>query len=99
MQRKIKYFPVATNVKFKQDRVNNHTIMEIKTTDSPGVLSRIAEAFRICEVRVKNAKITTFSSHVEDVFFITDYGNHALFSTTQLDGLRKKLSELLDKED
>ncbi len=98
LPRKIKYFPVATNVTFKQDHLHNHTIMEIKTTDSPGVLSRIAEAFRTCKIRVKTAKITTFSSHIEDVFFITDYENHALFSMTQLDCLRTKLSDLLDKE-
>jgi [protein-PII] uridylyltransferase len=98
LPRRIKHFPMATSVSFKQDHINNHTIMEIKTTDSHGVLSRIAEAFRICKIRVKNAKIATFGSHVEDIFFITDYKNHPLFSTTQLDCLREKLSELLDKK-
>jgi [protein-PII] uridylyltransferase len=96
LPRQMRHFTVATNVDFKQDHVNNHTIMEIKTIDRPGVLSRIAEAFKKCKIRVKNAQITTFGSHVEDVFFITDYENHALFSTTQLNCLRQKLFELLD---
>jgi len=98
LPRQMRHFTVATNVDFKQDHINNHTIMEIKTIDRPGVLSRIAEALKNCKIRVKNAQITTFGSHVEDVFFITDYENHALFSTTQLNCLRKKLSELLDND-
>ncbi len=89
---------METKIEFKQDHLNKHTIMEIKTIDRPGVLSRIAEAFKKCKIRVKNAQITTFGSHVEDVFFLTDYENHALFSTSQLDCLRKNLFELLDKD-
>ena len=95
--RHLKHFPVPTRVTFTQDHLNNHTIVEVITTDRPGVLSRLAQALVTCQVRVKKAKIATFGSRVEDVFFVTDYRNHALYSTEQLDCLRDKLSELLDK--
>jgi [protein-PII] uridylyltransferase len=96
--RRLKHFPVPTRVTFTQDRGNNHSIMELITTDRPGVLSRIAQAFVICQVRLKKAKIATFGSRVEDIFFITDYNNNALYSADQLDCLRDKLYQLLDQD-
>jgi len=95
--RQLKHFPVPTRVTFNQDYLNNHTVMELITTDRPGVLSRLAQAFTGCHVRLKKAKIATFGTRVEDVFFITDYKNNALYSTDQLDCLREKLSHLLDE--
>jgi [protein-PII] uridylyltransferase len=94
----IKHFTVPTRVTFTQDHINNHTIMELNTTDRPGVLSRIAQAFAICQVRVKKAKIGTFGTRVEDIFFITDHNNHALYSADQLDCLRDELARLLDED-
>lgn len=96
--RHFEHFAVPTRVKFTQDHINNHTIIKIVTTDRPGVLSRIAQAFVHCEVRVKKAKIATFGTRVEDNFFITDYNNQALYSSEQLNCLRDKLSELLDED-
>jgi len=94
----MKHFTVPTRVTFTQDHINNHTIIEIVSTDRPGVLSRIAQAFVACKVRVKKAKIGTFGSRVEDIFFITDHNNHALYSADQFDCLRDTLAELLDEE-
>jgi len=48
-------------------------------------------------VRIKKAKIATFGLKVEDIFFITDYENHALYSAKQLNCLRNRLSQLLDE--
>ncbi|MEN8220377.1 MAG: [protein-PII] uridylyltransferase [Pseudomonadota bacterium] len=94
----IKQFSVPTRVTFTQDHINNHTITEVNTSDRPGVLSRIAQAFVSCEVRVKKAKIGTFGTRVEDIFFITDHNNHALYSADQLDCLRDELVRLLDED-
>ncbi|MDM8569245.1 [protein-PII] uridylyltransferase [Thiotrichales bacterium HSG1] len=94
--RQIKHFSVPTQVKFTQDHINNHTVIELITTDQPGVLSRIAQVFISCEVRIKRAKIATFGTKAEDIFFITDYENHALYSSEQLNCLNKELVESLD---
>ncbi len=94
----MKHFTVPTRVTFTQDHINNHTITEIITSDRPGVLSRIAQAFVSCEVRVKKAKIGTFGNRVEDIFFITDHNNHALYSADKLDCLRDELARLLDED-
>jgi len=90
--RQLKHFPVPTRINFKQDVGNNHTVLEVITTDRPGVLSYIAKAFVNCKVRVKKAKIATIGTRVEDIFFITDYANQALCSADQLDCLCEQLS-------
>ncbi len=93
----VKHFPVPTRVVFKVDYVNQHTVMEIVTTDRPGVLSRIAQAMMKCDVRIKNAKIATFGTRVEDTFHITDSHNRPLNLPDQLDKLQEQLSLLLDE--
>jgi [protein-PII] uridylyltransferase len=96
ISRQFKNFPIETQVLFTQSHSYDHTIVEITTLDRPGVLSSIAQTFVSCEVRVKRAKIGSFGSRVEDIFFITDYKNHALYSSAQLDCLRDKLMTALD---
>ncbi|OUD15004.1 [protein-PII] uridylyltransferase [Thioflexithrix psekupsensis] len=96
--RYLKHFPVPTRITFSYDKANNHTVLEVITSDRPGVLSRIAEAFVKCNVRVKRAKIATLGARVEDIFFITDYENRALHSADHLDLLREELSDLLEVE-
>jgi len=68
------------------------------TTDRPGVLSRIAQAFVTCHVQIKKANIGTFGVRVEDIFFVTNHKNNGLCSAEQLECLREKLSELLDEK-
>lgn len=97
ISRQLKHFPVPTRITFSQDMHNDHTVMEVITTDRPGVLSCIAQAFMHCEVRLKKAKIATFGSRVEDIFFITDKNNHALYSPDQLDCLNEHLSHSLEQ--
>jgi [protein-PII] uridylyltransferase len=98
LPRQLKHFPVPTRITFTQDQLNDHTVLELITTDRPGVLSRVAQAFMSCGVLIKKAKIATFGSRVEDIFFITDYKHHALYSADQLDCLREKISLLLDED-
>lgn len=94
--RQIKHFSVPTRLNFKHDPINKHSILEVITTDRPGVLSHIAQAFAACQVRLKRAKIATFGSRVEDIFFITDDNQEALYSADQIDCLCEKLSQLLE---
>jgi [protein-PII] uridylyltransferase len=99
LPRQLKHFPVPTRITFAQDPHNQTlTLMEVITTDRPGILSRIAQAFVSCEVRLHKAKIATFGSRVEDVFYISDMQDQALHSADQLDNLREQLSLLLDAD-
>lgn len=97
MARQIQYFPVPTRVTFSADPSHRHTVMEVVTTDAPGVLSRILHALVACDIRVKSAKIATFGSRVEDIFHITDANGKPLHSSEQYDCIRERVSELLDE--
>ena len=72
MTRQLKHFNIQTRVLFHEDPNQEHSIMEVITSDRPGLLSRIAHAMTQCEVRLKTAKIATFGERVEDIFFITN---------------------------
>ncbi|OQW91973.1 MAG: [protein-PII] uridylyltransferase [Beggiatoa sp. IS2] len=96
--RQLKHFSVPTRISLHYNPHNNYTTLEVITTDRPGVLSCIAQALALCKVRIKKAKVATFGSRVEDIFFVTDHQNNPLHSADQVDCLREELSNLLEVE-
>jgi len=97
ISRQLKHFPIATEIKFHSDTRNLFTTMEVVTQDQPGVLARIAMALVECKAEVLNAKIATFGERAEDIFYITDENNNPIESVEQLNILRDKIIELLDR--
>ena len=81
-----KHFPIPTRIYFHEDPQNQCTILEIITTDQPGLLSEISKAFVEHDVHINSARITTIGSRVEDIFSIT---NSASKTITDQDQLRK----------
>ena len=77
-RRQLKHFPMPTHIYFQTNESGNRTIMEVSTSDRPGLLSRIGWALAKCGVRLHNAKIATFGERAEDVFYVTDRRNQAL---------------------
>jgi [protein-PII] uridylyltransferase len=77
-RRQLKHFTVASEVTFTEDAPNRRTVMEVVTTDRPGLLSQIAAAMAGCGIRIQNAKIATFGERAEDVFFVTDNNEEPL---------------------
>ncbi len=94
--RQLKHFNVKTRVLFHEDTKNQRTIMEVITSDRPGLLSHIARALAACKVRLINAKIATFGERVEDIFFLTDEHNQPLDSDEQRICLMEKIVEALE---
>lgn len=98
LPRKLKHFPIQTEVSFRSDNLNKRTIMEVVALDQPGLLAQIALALVRCNVKVQNAKIATFGEKAEDIFFITDDNNCEVTQQQQLDQIRDTIVELLDSE-
>lgn len=96
--RKLKYFPTPTEITFNNDERNQRTVMELITTDRPGLLSRVGQALDECGVRLQNAKIATFGARVEDVFFVTDKNNQPLHATAQFSKIRDSIIKHLDEK-
>jgi [protein-PII] uridylyltransferase len=97
MARQLKHFNIKTRVLFHEDPHNERTVMEVITSDRPGLLSRIARALAACKVRLLNAKIATFGERVEDIFFITDENNRPLEHDEQKQCLMEKIVEALEE--
>ena len=95
--RVLKHFHTPTQVTFTEDKPNIRTVMELVTSDRPGLLCRIGRAFMECGIRLQNAKIATIGARVEDVFFITDQHNHPLREAHQYLALREALLKNLDE--
>ncbi|MDE2234674.1 MAG: [protein-PII] uridylyltransferase [Gammaproteobacteria bacterium] len=73
--RQVRLFTTTSEVEFAPNPFNGRTVLEIHTSDRPGLLSLIGEALADCNIRLWNAKITTVGERAEDVFFITDTDN------------------------
>jgi [protein-PII] uridylyltransferase len=95
--RKLKNFPIPTRVFFSLDENNSRTIMEVSTTDRPGILSRIGAAMEANGITLQGAKIATYGERVEDIFFITDKNNKIIVDDSKIERLRDTIIESLEK--
>ncbi len=93
--RKLKNFPIPTQVSFSQDEKNARTIMEVTATDRTGFLSAVGTALEQCRTRLQSAKIATYGERIEDIFFITDQGNRMITDEHQFETLRNAIAEAL----
>ena len=94
--RVLKHFPTPTQVSFSDDELNGRTVVEVITSDRPGLLSQIGRAFMQCGIRLQNAKIATIGARAEDLFFITNQDNRPLQADLQRAALREALVRHLD---
>jgi len=95
--RQLKYFHIPTEVNFRKD-AHEQTVMEVITTDKPGLLSRIAMALAECHVTLRNARVTTFGERVEDTFLITDNHYQTIDDPQKLNQLREKIIGFLENK-
>jgi len=95
--RRVRQFKVSTRVHFHADETSQRTLMELYTTDHPGLLSNVGKVFNACGVNLQNAKVATFGSQAEDVFYITSENNGPL-SEQQQGELREQLIKVLDQD-
>ena len=93
--RKQKVFPIPTSVRFTQDQLNHRTIMEVVASDRPGFLSSIGIALTGSGVRLHNAKIATYGSRVEDIFFITDKEDQPITDPIKIESLTNFIIDTL----
>jgi len=97
--RQHQHFPIKTHLEFKQDQLDQRTVMEIITADRPGLLSLIGRAFADCEIKLLNARITTLGSRAENVYYITDRNNQPLTNSLITECLKKAIHKYLDEEE
>ncbi|MBS0358921.1 MAG: [protein-PII] uridylyltransferase [Proteobacteria bacterium] len=88
----LKQFHKITQIKFTQDLIHNHTLLEVISSDRPGLLATISQIFVKLHLRLPMAKITTLDERIQDIFYLTDQNDMALSEETQ-----KQLAKELEK--
>lgn len=95
--RQLKLFKTPTQVIYHRDSPNGCTVLELISTNRPGLLSITGQAFSQLNIQVKNAKIATIGERAEDIFYITDADGNPLESAELKETLKQNLIKLLDE--
>jgi len=78
MPRQFKHFDVNTKIVFSNDEFSQYTRLDIVCADRPGLLALLALAFKSCNIRIHDARITTLGEKAEDTFIISHKDNSAI---------------------
>lgn len=96
--RRERHFEIDTRVQISQDDVNQRTVLELITSDRPGLLSHVGKAFYKCGAIMQNAKIATFGAQAEDIFYLQNKQGQPLEDRDK-ECLRSELIKQLDKNE
>jgi len=95
--RALKSFEVETKIRFEQLVGKDITIINIESTDRPGLLASIAQAFVDCKVNIRHAKVSTAGEKAIDSFHITDKDHNPLLDDRSMEELTNKLLEHINQ--
>ncbi len=70
LPRKLRAFDVGVQASFREDLRGRHTVMELVTTDRPGLLGLVGGILTRQNIAVRTAKILTIGERAEDVFHL-----------------------------
>ena len=96
LPRRLRAFDVGVEVSFRADPRGRHTVMELVTTDRPGLLGLVGGILTRQEIAVRTARIATIGERAEDVFHLVDAGRKPLSASRReklLAALRKELED------
>jgi len=96
LSRTQKNFSVNTEIRFEQLVGNDITVLTIISTDRPGLLASIAQAFAACEIHIHHAKIATAGEKALDSFYITDKNFNPLLDDASMENLKSTLLQYLN---
>ena len=72
LPRRLRAFDVGVQVVFRREPRRRHTVMELITTDRPGLLGLVGGILTGRNIGVRSAKIATIGERAEDVFHLTN---------------------------
>jgi [protein-PII] uridylyltransferase len=81
--KRLEQFNVPTEITFEQDNKMQKTIMEVKTKDAPGILSKISQVIYKENLFIHDAWINTLEEQVQDAFYLTDVDGNMLDASHQ----------------
>jgi [protein-PII] uridylyltransferase len=72
------------------------TVIEIRTTDRPGLLYRITRALSECQLDIQRSIITTEAYGVVDVFYVTDLEYNKIYDPAQRLNIEQTILNAID---
>lgn len=95
MPRQFKHFDVNTEIVFSKDEYSHYTRLDIVARDQPGLLALLAQAFKQCDVRLHDARITTLGEKVEDTFIISHKDNSVIDNPKNQEDIKQAIERQL----
>jgi [protein-PII] uridylyltransferase len=96
LPRQARMFTTQTTVDFSQSTADDQTVLELRATDRPGLLSKIGQVFIEQGIDIEAAKIVTIGERAEDVFYVCLEAGGGVLDDEQQHRLGKALLEHLD---
>lgn len=96
-QKRLAQFHIPTQVTFEPIKKSNTTLLEIKTKDAPGILSKISQILYQQQLKVHEAWINTLEEQVQDAFYLTDRQHNMITDLKQQQAIREALCACLTK--
>jgi len=97
MPRQLKSFQTGSQISFEQDESRMLTLLKLQTSDRPGLLSLIGQAFAENQLRLYNARIATAGAEARDTFAITDRANQPINDPAWLQAIASSIKSKLDE--
>ncbi len=94
--RQLQSFQMPSEVTFDQDETRMVTWLALKTSDRPGLLSLVGQAFAANQLRLHNARIATAGAEAQDTFAITDREDQPITDADRLAAIGESIREILD---
>ena len=94
--RQLKSFQMPSEISFEQDENRMFTLLKLKTSDRPGLLSKVGQTFAANRLRLHNARIATAGAEAQDTFAITDREDHPISDPARLAAIAQSIKEVLD---
>ena len=94
--RQLKSFQMPSEVSFVQDQGRMVTLLQLRTSDRPGLLSMVGQAFAANKLRLLNARIATAGAEAQDTFTITDREDRQISDPEKLATIADSIKEILD---
>jgi [protein-PII] uridylyltransferase len=89
-----KSFKKSTSITSIEEPQKGKNLLTIETSDSPGLLGRIAQVFKDNDVSIYSARINTLGDSVEDTFEIEDTTS-SLVSSKKINKISRVLKETI----
>ena len=74
----ISSFASEPKVEFLHSRKKDRTLISVTALDNPQFMSHFCNGFRLLELNIHSAKITTVGEQVDNVFLVSDKGGQSL---------------------